>query len=359
MAEVRLEALTKDYGAVRAVDRLNMTIAPGEFFSLLGPSGCGKTSTLRIIAGLEAPSSGRLWFGQQDVTALAPHRRRVGMVFQNYALFPHLTVAGNVAYGLRAHGLSRAEAARKAAAALDRVALAGLERRRVHELSGGQQQRVALARALVLEPAILLLDEPLSNLDAALRLETRAELRRLQAASGATAVYVTHDQEEALAVSDRLAVLKGGRLQQVGTPRQVYLEPANAFVASFLGRANLAPATVLEAGSDGWVARLDHGGAVLRGAAPTDLAAGAPALCCLRPESLAVGPPDGAPLRAVVAEATFLGARYEYRLEVGGVSWLATPPTAAAGPWPPGAAVGLSFDPAAARLLPADPETAA
>jgi iron(III) transport system ATP-binding protein len=275
------------------------------------------------------------------------------MVFQSYALFPHLTVAGNVAYGLRARGVGKAEIGTRVAQALARVALGGLDARRVHELSGGQQQRVALARALVLEPALLLLDEPLSNLDAQLRVETRGELRRLQREIGTTAIYVTHDQEEALAVSDRLAVLREGRLQQVGTPREVYLEPANAFVATFLGRANLAEADVLEADGTGWAARL-AGGEVVRGAGATTLRAGQRGLVCVRPESVSLGE---AGLAATVRGVTFLGQRFEIELEVAGARWLAT--AANLGQTPPalGAAVRVAVEPRAARLLPCREDT--
>ncbi|HEU0013103.1 MAG TPA: ABC transporter ATP-binding protein, partial [Longimicrobium sp.] len=249
---LRLENLTRRFGDTLAVDGLSLEVAAGEFLTLLGPSGCGKTTTLRMIAGFEQPTSGRVVVDGRDVTALPPQKRDVGMVFQNYALFPHLDVAENVAFGLRSRGESRAAAAPGVERALEMVELTGFGARRVQQLSGGQQQRVALARALAPEPPLLLLDEPLSNLDAALRERTRDELRALLKQLGMTAVFVTHDQEEAFALSDRVAVLDRGRLQQVGSPEELYAAPANAFVASFLGRANFLPATV--EGADGALA---------------------------------------------------------------------------------------------------------
>ena len=243
---LKLESLTKRFdGGVVAVADLSLEIARGEFLTLLGPSGCGKTTTLRMIAGFEAPTSGRILLDGRDVTGLAPQRRGFGMVFQNYALFPHLDVFENVAFGLKTRGVPKAEVRRRVEEALALVDLAGYGKRRVQELSGGQQQRVALARALAPEPPVLLLDEPLSNLDAALRERTRGELRALLERIGITAIFVTHDQEEAFALSDRIALMEGGRLQQVGTPEELYTRPVNPFVASFLGRANFLDGTVL------------------------------------------------------------------------------------------------------------------
>jgi len=243
---LKLESLTKRFdGGVVAVEDLSLEIERGEFLTLLGPSGCGKTTTLRMIAGFETPTAGRILLDDRDVTALAPQRRGFGMVFQNYALFPHLDVFENVAFGLKTRGVPKAEVRRRVEEALALVDLAGYGKRRVQELSGGQQQRVALARALAPEPPVLLLDEPLSNLDAALRERTRVELRALLERIGITAIFVTHDQEEAFALSDRIALMQGGRLQQVGTPEELYARPANPFVASFLGRANFLDATVV------------------------------------------------------------------------------------------------------------------
>ncbi|MCC7491091.1 MAG: ABC transporter ATP-binding protein [Fimbriimonadaceae bacterium] len=317
MAAVELSGLAKRFGDQPALRDVDLQIAAGEFFSLLGPSGCGKTTTLRLIAGLEDADQGRIVLAGKDVTALPAHRRPIAMVFQNYALFPHLSVARNVAYGLAAHGVPRRERAPRVAAALARVALDGLEQRRVDQLSGGQQQRVALARAVVLEAPLLLLDEPLSNLDAALRVETRGMLRALQQELGLTAVYVTHDQEEALAISDRLAVLCAGQVQQVGAPETLYQEPANAFVASFLGRANLLPADLLgptEAGL--WRVRLASGDEALVRAAPASRPGRGRVLW--RPEDLHLGAAGWA---AEVAATTYLGAWREIRATADGVAW--------------------------------------
>ena len=239
---VTLERLTKRFGDVEAVREVSLEILPGEFFSLLGPSGCGKTTTLRMIAGFERPDEGRVLLGGSDVTQTPPHRRPVNTVFQSYALFPHLNVADNVGFGLRFSNLDKAAKRRKIAEALALVRLEGFERRKPHQLSGGQQQRVALARALVLNPSVLLLDEPLGALDAKLRRALQIELKALQREVGVTFVYVTHDQEEALTMSDRMAVMSEGRVEQLGTPRAVYEEPQTTFVADFLGVSNLMPA---------------------------------------------------------------------------------------------------------------------
>jgi spermidine/putrescine transport system ATP-binding protein len=236
---IALEAVCRRFGELIAVDRIDLAVERGEFFSLLGPSGCGKTTTLRLIAGFDPLESGRIRLEGQDVSLLPPHRRPVNTVFQNYALFPHLSVWENVAFGPRARGLAAAEIRRRVGEVLEVVRLSDLARRRPHELSGGQQQRVALARALVNRPAALLLDEPLAALDPFLRRSVRTELKRIQRDLGLTVVMVSHDQEEALALSDRLAVMRAGRIEQLGTPRQLYDAPANAFVADFLGRANL------------------------------------------------------------------------------------------------------------------------
>ena len=241
---VRFEAVTKRYGNVVAVDHVGFDIAPGSLVTLLGPSGCGKTTTLRLVAGLEQASSGRILIDGTDVTALSAAERDVSMVFQSYALFPHMNVMENVCYGLRAMGLKKADAEARAAEKLSLVGLSGYEKRQPSELSGGQQQRVAVARAIVLEPKVLLFDEPLSNLDAKLRRRVRDEIRGLQQDLALTVVYVTHDQEEALAVSDRIIVMRSARVAQDGTPRELYNAPASRFVADFMGDANLLEAVV-------------------------------------------------------------------------------------------------------------------
>ena len=248
---VQLEGLTKRYGDFQAVRGIDLEIPPGEFFSLLGPSGCGKTTTLRMIAGFERPSAGKVLLDGRDVSGTPPNRRNVNTVFQNYALFSHLTVAENVAFGLRFTKVSREEARTRVGGALSLVQMEEFRDRKPHQLSGGQQQRVALARALILNPSVLLLDEPLGALDAKLRKTLQVELKALQEQVGVTFVYVTHDQEEALTMADRLAVMSEGRVEQVGTPREVYEEPASAYVADFLGVSNLLDAEAVGEASDG------------------------------------------------------------------------------------------------------------
>jgi len=236
---VELQGVTKTFGAVRALEEMSLDIQPGEFFSLLGPSGCGKSTLLRIIGGFEQPDSGRVTIGGVDVTGVPPQKRPTAMVFQNYALFPTMTVGENVAYGLQVRKVGRTERDRRVQEALAQVDLVGRGDTPVTHLSGGQQQRVALARALAVRPEVLLFDEPLSNLDVALREQTRAELRELQTRLGTTSIYVTHDQQEALALSDRIGVLRAGRLQQIGPPERLYEAPETAFVAKFLGGSNI------------------------------------------------------------------------------------------------------------------------
>ncbi len=240
--EVQLVDLVKRFGDFTAVDGINVKVDSGEFFSLLGPSGCGKTTTLRMIAGFERPTEGQVVLDGTDVATVPPHKRNVNTVFQNYALFPHLNVEKNVAFGLRYQDSSKAESARMVGRSLELVRLSGYEKRRPNQLSGGQQQRVALARALILNPALLLLDEPLGALDAKLRKALQIELKAIQEEVGITFIYVTHDQEEALTMSDRLAVMSNGRIEQIGPPREVYEEPSTAYVADFLGVSNLMDA---------------------------------------------------------------------------------------------------------------------
>lgn len=250
MASVKLENIQKAFGNVIAVDQLDLEIEAGEFFTLLGPSGCGKTTTLRVIAGFYYPTKGVVRFGDKDMTRVPPEKRNTGMVFQNYALFPHMTVFENVAFGLKVRKKSLKEIKRKVSDVLEKVRLEKYMDRQVSQLSGGQQQRVALARALVIEPEILLLDEPLSNLDARLRDEMRAEIQRLQQEYKITTIYVTHDQVEALSMSDRIAVFHFGVCQQVGTPLDIYNEPKNDFVASFIGEINLLPIKIEKINDD-------------------------------------------------------------------------------------------------------------
>jgi spermidine/putrescine transport system ATP-binding protein len=286
--EVRLVGLVKRFEDVTAVDGIDLEVPGGEFFALLGPSGCGKTTTLRLVAGFEQPTEGRILLDGADMARTPPHKRRVNTVFQSYALFPFLNVADNVAFGLRFQDVPRAEARRRVAEALALVQLQGLEKRRPAQLSGGQQQRVALARALVLNPSVLLLDEPLGALDAKLRKALQVELKALQEAVGITFVYVTHDQDEALTMSDRLAVMAGGRIEQVGSPTELYEEPATTYVAGFLGVANLFHAKA-GGGNGGGRCRLRLGDFELE-ASGGDTAATGDVRVVIRPERVRLEP---------------------------------------------------------------------
>jgi putative spermidine/putrescine transport system ATP-binding protein len=286
-----LEGLSKSYGQTPVVSGIDLAIRPGEFVTLLGPSGCGKTTILRMVAGLIPPTAGRILVDGADISALPTHRRNMGLVFQNYALFPHMDVAGNVAFGLEMRGVNRAETAARVRAVLDLVRLGDFGERRPRALSGGQQQRVALARALVVRPAVLLLDEPLSNLDAKLREDLRDEIRAIQERLHTTTLFVTHDQAEALTMSDRVVVLTAGRIEQVGTPVEIYDQPASPFVATFIGRVNRLNATV--AASDGTGCTVAAPG--LRGRSLRLLPAGARVQAMVRPQriTLASGHAEG------------------------------------------------------------------
>ncbi len=324
-AEIRLIDLEKRFGDVRAVDGVSLEIRSGEFFSLLGPSGCGKTTTLRMIGGFEQPTSGRVLLRDRDITHDPPDKRPVNMVFQQYALFPHLDVAGNVGFGLRRRNVERAEAARRVGEALELVRLQGFDRRRTNELSGGQQQRVALARALVNRPTVLLLDEPLGALDLKLRRQLQVELKRIQTEVGITFVYVTHDQEEALTMSDRIAVMNAGLVDQLGTPEELYERPATRFVADFIGTTNLLTGSVESTEAGTAVIRLDGGDACRIEA--TDLSTGHPVELSIRPESIVLRPSNGSdpggpePLRAQVEHAAYLGGSVQYQVRTrGGLS---------------------------------------
>ena len=314
-AAIRLEQVTKTFdGHVVAVDDVTLDIEAGEFFALLGPSGCGKTTTLRMIAGFEMPDSGRVHVGGRDITALPVHRREMGMVFQSYALFPHRTVVENVAFGLRMRDVPKPDIERRVEAALALVALTGLEERKPGQLSGGQQQRVALARALVVEPPVLLCDEPLGALDRKLRQQMQFELKELQRRLGVTLVFVTHDQEEALAMSDRIAVMNKGRVEQVGAPTEIYERPRTRFVADFIGEINL----------------LDDG----------------PRPRALRPEKIRLVPANGARLAGVVETANFLGGATLYRVRLPDARAFLARETHAGerSPRAPGDAVGLAWN---------------
>jgi len=353
MSEVVLSRVSKQYGAVAAVRDFSLTVRQGELVALLGPSGCGKTTTLRMIAGFIPVSGGRITIGDRDVTHMPPHRRNTGMVFQGYALFPHMTVAQNVAFGLEMRKVPKAEAARRVARALDLVRLGGYGDRYPRQLSGGQQQRVALARALVIEPEVFLLDEPLSNLDAKLRHDVRLEIRQLQQELGLTTVFVTHDQEEALTVADRLIVMNKGVVEQIGTPEELYDRPRTHFVADFIGKSNFLRGRVAGPGEF-----RTAGGAVVRfdGNAPS----GAEILA-VRPERIRLVPadaPQGAANRLPgrVDLVTFLGATIEtlVTLDDGTRAVIHAQNADGAGRAVPGARVAVEWDAAASLVLEPD-----
>ncbi len=329
MTGIVIEGAARSFGSVRAVDGVDLTVGDGEFFTLLGPSGCGKTTLLRMIAGFCELDTGEIRFGQKRIDRLPAHTRDIGMVFQNYAVFPNLTVAGNVAYGLKARRVPAPELAKRVDEALSLVQLAGYGERWPHQLSGGQLQRVAIARALVIRPQVLLFDEPLSNLDARLRVSMRAEIRELQKSLGITAIYVTHDQEEAMSVSDRIALMQSGKLEQVGAPADIYRNPTSRFAAEFMGTTNLVEARAL--GRDG------------------------PGLVSLRPEALrldAEAPADWLRVGGTIAHVEILGpiTRLDVRLADGSVLKVAVldePHRTLA----PGAAVILAYDPVRVTVL--------
>ena len=358
--EIRLTELTKHFRDVRAVDRISMDIRSGEFFSMLGPSGCGKTTTLRMVGGFELPTAGRIELRGRDVTTDPPDKRPVNMVFQNYALFPHLDVGGNVAFGLRRKGVAKSETARRVGEALDLVHLAGYDRRRPNQLSGGQQQRVALARALVNRPNVLLLDEPLGALDLKLRKQLQVELKRVQAEVGITFVYVTHDQEEALTMSDRIAVMHAGRVEQLGTPEDLYERPRTRFVADFIGTTNLLVGVVDSIDARSAVIRF--GGGELGPTAADGLTVGRPVELSLRPEAVTLrptgGPPAGLPvLTGTVEQAAYLGSIVQYLVRTaGGMSITALAPKTGTR-IPVGDAVEVTWSPGDALVLAEPVET--
>ena len=317
MPDVRLESLTKAFKETTAVDNVSLTIEEGEFFSLLGPSGCGKTTTLRMIGGFEEPTAGRVYLGERDVSDLPPYKRDVNTVFQSYALFPHLSVHENVAYGLKRRKVERDEIKSRVEDILKLVDLEGFGGRRTTQLSGGQQQRVALARALVNRPAVLLLDEPLGALDLKLRKQMQLELKRIQSEVGITFVYVTHDQEEAMTMSDRLAVMNAGHFEQVGPPQDVYELPATEFVASFLGASNLLDGEIESVDGDVAKVRLAAGGTVALPAERLPAERGVVAVG-VRPEKIEIRSAGGAPatasnsIDATVAISTYTGVSTSY-----------------------------------------------
>jgi iron(III) transport system ATP-binding protein len=357
---VAVHDLTKRFGPHAVVSRASFSIAEGELFTLLGPSGCGKTTLLRLIAGFYAPDEGEVRFDDRRVNDVPPHERGIGMVFQNYALWPHMTVFDNIAYGLRLRKLGGSEVGERVEGVLEKVRLAGLGARYPGQLSGGQQQRVALARALVLNPRILLLDEPLSNLDAKIRVQVRAEIRKLQQELGITAVYVTHDQEEALTLSDRIAVFNLGKLLQVGAPKELYERPTSRFVADFIGINNLLDGTVsaLDAGRGGL--GVDTALGELQAVANERLKVGDRCVVCVRPENIALDAAEAVAgrnrVRGRIAFAAYQGNTLRYDVDLGqGVTFK----TDMRDPWhhqelPMGTEVGLSFPVGTTLAIPAD-----
>jgi len=357
-AAIELRAVTKRFGSVEAVRDASFAIGEGEFFSMLGPSGCGKTTTLRMVAGFERPTTGIVRLRGEDVSRVEPNRREVNTVFQQYALFPHMNVADNVGFGLKLDGVDRGERRRRVDEMLELVGLHGMSRRRPKQLSGGQQQRVALARALIKRPAALLLDEPLGALDVKLRERMQTELKRIQAELGTTFVYVTHDQDEALGMSDRIAVMNAGRVEQVGSPREIYEQPTTAFVADFIGAANVLDVRVDQrhertavmrvAGGELWFETPEVGGASPR--------------VLVRPERVRILPPsdleraEATRLRGRVVDALYLGETSHVRVAVEGIGTLLCHQPVGPGHELPdrGMLVGLTWEPTDARALPAE-----
>lgn len=326
MTKVRLENVTKIYGSVIAVDHANLEIRHGELFTLLGPSGCGKTTTLRIIAGFEVPEEGRVYFDDEDVTFKKPYERNTAMVFQNYALWPHMTVYDNIAFGLRIRKVPEPEIRKKVKQVLELVKLEGMENRYPLQLSGGQQQRVALARALVVEPRVLLLDEPLSNLDAKLRIEMREEIKRIQKKLGITTIYVTHDQLEAMSISDRVAIMNKGRILQVGTPKEVYFYPKSMFVADFIGRSNILKGRIIDKADVYAKVYVDELGLELEGTLVDKELSGKVGIV-IRPENILVNKPSNLEgynvIKGRLDFQMFVGEKIEARIKVGETSLVA------------------------------------
>ena len=317
MDAIHADSIIKDFGEVRALDGVSLRVEAGELFFLLGGSGCGKTTLLRCIAGLEEPTSGQIFFDGEDVTVLPTHKREAAMVFQSYALWPHMTVGQNIGFGLEERKVARHEIAERVKEVLEMVRMPGFEDRGIDQMSGGQQQRVSLARALVVKPKCLLLDEPLSNLDAQLRLEMRSEIRRIVKENGLTGVYVTHDQAEALSMADRLAVMNSGKIQQVGTPEQIYRNPRTSYVASFIGETNLLAGKVNEVVGGGVVSVVTDAGE-LRGRITDDEwvpVAGEQAHASIRPEAVSISVGKGE-LQGTVTETMYLGDTIQYRVRL-------------------------------------------
>jgi putative spermidine/putrescine transport system ATP-binding protein len=349
MAYLELQNLHRDFGTVKALDGIEIALGEGEFLSLLGPSGCGKTTALRLVAGFDRPDAGRIVVDGKDLTNVSPSKRDMGMVFQAYSLFPNMTARDNVAFGLRIRGRKRADRDGRVDELLELVGLGHAGDRYPHQLSGGMQQRVALARALAIEPRVLLLDEPLSALDAKVRVQLREEIRRIQLDLGITTLYVTHDQEEALSVSDHVAVMYGGRIEQMGSPAEMYSAPATPFVAEFIGTMNRLEGTIVDGG-------VEHAGTTLRIDAAQERPRGERVLVLVRPETVDVGPAssDGGGVNTLVGNIvtqTFLGPVTRLKILGAGVDVIADVPTQKALSLPVGTRVAAVLPAEGARLL--------
>jgi len=347
--ELRFEGIGRSFGAVDALRDVSLNVRRGEFIALLGPSGCGKSTTLNILAGLLAATSGAIWLDERRIDALRPEERGFGMVFQNYALFPHMSVRRNIGFGLAMRKVSREEIARRTREAVALVRLEGQEDKLPGQLSGGQQQRVAIARAIVIEPPLVLMDEPLSNLDAKLRLEMRAEIRRIHSGLGATTIYVTHDQEEALSLADRVVVMRAGGIRQIGSPEEVYERPVTLDVAEFMGFRNRLKGEIVESGA-GW-ATVRVGQAELRGALAAPLTRGAQAILAMRPGDLTPAEADASTLAVKVTSGEFRGDCFACAgVGADGTEiWFVAPRRVALGE-----VVNLRANPECARLYPSD-----
>ena len=350
---LQLQDVSKSFNGVQVLKPLRLDLADGEMLALLGPSGCGKTTTLRLIAGFEAPDTGYVRIAGRDVTNLPPNRRGLGMVFQNYSLFPHMTVGENVAFGLKMRHMAAVDKTRRVRTMLDMVRLGGYEDRQIHQLSGGQQQRIALARALATEPSILLLDEPLGALDKNLRERMQFELREIQRKLGITSILVTHDQEEALTMSDRVAVMAQGAVVQIGRPTEVYDRPRTRFVSEFLGTANIFTGVVKAAcGAGAWTVALDVQTAAT-GVVEADepLQAGQRVTLAIRPERLSIGPPAPQAIRAELRDVVFRGASFAYELIAPGQDQPIFVYSQARQPVAPDDLIGLTWAPGSAIIL--------